>query len=557
MKRTALLSVSDKTGLLEFARGLAELGFELISTGGTMQHLVDGGLAVTSVSEVGGFPEILDGRVKTLQPRIHGGILARRDDAAHMAQLAEHGIRPIDLVCVNLYPFEQTVAKANVRWDEAIENIDIGGPAMVRAAAKNHESVLVVVRPDDYGRVLAALRADAAAANGGADGDGTTGVTQQLRRELALTAFRHTAAYDAAISAWLGEQLGDPVDPDATAWPADRELPERLTLRLEKIQDLRYGENPHQRAAFYRTADAGRTPSVATAEQLWGKELSFNNINDADAALRLVLEFGLPAAVAVKHTNPCGTGIGPDLATAFDRAFRGDEVSIFGGIVAFNRCVDEATAKLLKPIFLEIVIAPDFEPEALDILKQKKDLRLLQTGYWPGTEEAVIAVPRPFAPPSAWDYKRVQGGLLVQEQDKAGLDRSEWRVVSETPVPDALWRQLELAWLVCKHVKSNAIVLAKDDMTIGVGAGQMNRIDAARHAIAHAAKVKGIEGGARGAVLASDAFFPFPDVVEAAGEAGIAAIVQPGGSIRDQASIDAANRLGISLVFTGQRHFRH
>lgn len=566
--KRALLSVSDKTGVVEFAQGLVELGFELLSTGGTMRRLAEAGLPVTAVEDVTGFPEMLGGRVKTLHPHVHGGILADRDDAAHGDDLARHGIGTIDVVCVNLYPFEQTVARPDVTWRDAIENIDIGGPTMVRAAAKNHAHVVVVVRPDDYDEVLTALAAPG-------------GVSDAMRRRLALTAFQHTAAYDAAISRWLATHSDEgmkPASDDAEAGAASSPetagsvFPGRWTMDLIKLQDLRYGENPHQQAAFYALG-AASGPSVATAEQLGGKQLSYNNINDADAALRLVLEFGVPAAVAVKHTNPCGVGIGPDLATAFERAFRADDVSIFGGIVAFNRRVDEATARLLSSIFLEIVIAPDFDDDALAVLQAKKGLRLLRTGFWPGIEDVVDTVVRPGAPEAAdagggtgaedgaaaeaWHYQRVAGGLLVQSFDSPGLDREQWQVVTSTRVPDDLWRQAELAWLVCKHVKSNAIVLAKDDMTVGIGAGQMNRIDATRHAIAHASKLKGVSDGARGSVLASDAFFPFPDVVEAAGAAGVSVILQPGGSIRDDASIEAANRLGISMVFTGKRHFRH
>lgn len=598
-KKRALLSVSDKTGIVEFAKGLAELGFELLSTGGTMRALAEAGLPVTPVEAVTGFPEMLGGRVKTLHPKVHGGILADRSDPAHLEDMARHGIVGIDLVCVNLYPFEATVARPGVTWRDAIENIDIGGPAMVRAAAKNHAHVVVVVRPEDYDEVLRALRS-------------ADGVSEAMRRRLALTAFQHTAAYDAAISRWLAAQLEDAAgDGDAGHAGADdvgaagagdaghadggaagaSPFPDRWTIHITKIQDLRYGENPHQQAAFYQLDDGAGLPSVAGAEQLGGKQLSYNNINDADAALRLVMEFGVPAAVAVKHTNPCGVGIGPDPATAFERAFRADDVSIFGGIVAFNRRVDGATARLLSSIFLEIVIAPDFDEDALAVLREKKGLRLLRTGFWPGIEDGVDTVVRPRrgalgrgegqggapgevpgqvaggvpgqvpaeVPGGAgpWHYQRVMGGMLVQSFDEPGLDRSEWRVVTTTPVPEHLWRQAELAWLVCKHVKSNAIVLAKDDMTVGIGAGQMNRIDAARHAIAHAGKVKGIADGARGSVMASDAFFPFPDVVEAAGAAGVSVIVQPGGSIRDDASIEAANRYGIAMVFTGRRHFRH
>lgn len=556
--KIALLSVSDKTGLLPFAQGLVDNGFTLVSTGGTLRHLQEGGLDVTPVEDLTGFPEILGGRVKTLHPAVHGGILAVRDDEEHQTQLRAHDIGHIDLVCVNLYPFEETIARPGSTWQDAIDNIDIGGPTLLRAAAKNHEHVIVVCDPNDYTAVLAAL-----------DGsDRHYGIGPTLRRTLAYHAFQHTAAYDDAIQAWLSQRLagadelgGDELGGDELG--ADG-LPETLTLPLRKLHDLRYGENPHQQAAFYTLRGGAEGPTIASAEQLGGKQLSFNNINDADAALRLVLEFGAPAAVAIKHTNPCGVGIGPDVETAFERAFRADDVSIFGGIVAFNRRVDAATANLLASIFLEVIIAPDFDDEALSILRRKQDLRLLRTGFWPGADGNGTDVARAGASSQdagsvlhSFDYKRVAGGLLIQSPDALGLERDSWQAVTTATVSDDLWRQLEFAWLVCKHVKSNAIVLAKDDMTVGIGAGQTNRIDATRHAIARAADVKGNPDGARGAVLASDAFFPFPDVVEAAAAAGIAAIVQPGGSVRDSASIEAANRAGISMVFTGKRHFKH
>lgn len=551
--KIALLSVSDKTGLLPFAQGLVDNGFTLVSTGGTLRHLQEGGLDVTPVDDLTGFPEILGGRVKTLHPAVHGGILAVRDDEEHKAQLRTHDIGHIDLVCVNLYPFEETVARSGSTWQDAIDNIDIGGPTLLRAAAKNHEHVIVVCDPNDYTAVLAAL-----------DGsDRQYGIGPTLRRTLAYHAFKHTAAYDDAIQAWLSQRLAGADESGADESGAGG-LPETLTLPLRKLHDLRYGENPHQQAAFYTLAAGTEGPTIASAEQLGGKQLSFNNINDADAALRLVLEFGAPAAVAIKHTNPCGVGIGPDVETAFERAFRADDVSIFGGIVAFNRRVDAATANLLASIFLEVIIAPDFDDEALSILRRKQDLRLLRTGFWPGVDGDRTDVARAGASSldvgavlDSFDYKRVAGGLLIQSPDPLGLERDGWQAVTTATVSDDLWRQLEFAWLVCKHVKSNAIVLAKDDMTVGIGAGQTNRIDATRHAIARAAHVKGNPDGARSAVLASDAFFPFPDVVEAAAAAGIAAIVQPGGSVRDSASIEAANRAGISMVFTGKRHFKH
>ncbi|NGQ97022.1 bifunctional phosphoribosylaminoimidazolecarboxamide formyltransferase/IMP cyclohydrolase [Brevibacillus sp. SYP-B805] len=513
--KKALISVSDKTGLVPFARQLAELGIEIISTGGTASLLKAEGIPVTGISEVTGFPEILDGRVKTLHPAIHGGLLAVRTNPHHQQQLAEQEIEPIDLVVVNLYPFKQTIAKPDVAFADAIENIDIGGPSMLRSAAKNHAFVTVVVDAADYETVLGELKAS---------GD----TTLATRSRLAAKAFRHTAAYDALISQYLSAHTGE-------------FMPESYTVTYEKVQDLRYGENPHQQAAFYRQPLAAGG-SIATAEQLHGKELSYNNINDADAALAIVREFDVPAVVAVKHTNPCGVGIGATIAEACRKAYEADPVSIFGGIVAANRPIDKETALLLKEIFLEIVLAPDFTPEALAILQEKKNLRLLrlEVGALAGQpKQANLRI----AP--------VAGGALVQEYDEKQLVPEELTVVTERSPSKEELEQLLFAWKVVKHVKSNAIVLARDNMTIGVGAGQMNRVGAARIAIEQAGDK------ARGAVLASDAFFPMPDTVEAAAQAGIATIIQPGGSIRDQESIDACNRHGIAMVFTGVRHFKH
>ncbi|MDQ0340127.1 phosphoribosylaminoimidazolecarboxamide formyltransferase/IMP cyclohydrolase [Caldalkalibacillus uzonensis] len=508
----ALISVSDKTGLVPFAQALALRGIEIISTGGTARMLSEAGIKVTPISAVTGFPEILDGRVKTLHPRIHSGLLAVRDNEHHTAQLEEHDIAPIDLVVVNLYPFAQTIAKPDVTFEDAIENIDIGGPSMVRAAAKNHAYVTVVVDHEDYGEIIRQLE------EGGA-------IEEETRRRLAAKAFRHTAAYDALIAGYLSEQVNE-------------RTPERLTVTFEKVQDLRYGENPHQQAAFYRQplSDEG---GIAQAEQLHGKALSYNNINDADAALALVREFEQPAVVAVKHTNPCGVGIGDDITSAYQKAYQADPVSIFGGIVAANRPIDEQTARQMAEIFLEIIIAPEFTPQALDILTQKKNLRLLKVEEMTNTKQ----------PP--FRYRSVGGGLLVQEDDVKISGRDDMRVVTERAPSEAEWEQLLFGWKVVKHVKSNAIVLAKGRQTIGIGAGQMNRVGAARIAIEQAGEK------ARGAVLASDAFFPMKDTVEEAAKAGITAIIQPGGSIRDEESVAEANKHGITMVFTGMRHFKH
>ncbi|SFA45705.1 IMP cyclohydrolase /phosphoribosylaminoimidazolecarboxamide formyltransferase [Parageobacillus thermantarcticus] len=509
--KRALLSVSNKEGIVSLAKQLVELGVEIISTGGTKKVLAEAGVPVIGISDVTGFPEILDGRVKTLHPIIHGGLLAIRDNERHQNELREHHITPIDLVVVNLYPFQQTIAKSDVTFAEAIENIDIGGPTMLRAAAKNHQYVTVVVDPVDYDTVVQELKEH---------GD----VSAETKLKLAAKVFRHTAAYDAMIAEYLTNKTGE-------------EYPESLTITFEKKQALRYGENPHQTAAFYKKP-LGSSFSIAKATQLHGKELSYNNINDANAALQIVKEFAEPAAVAVKHMNPCGVGTGATIYEAFTKAYEADPTSIFGGIIALNREVDKETAEKMHEIFLEIVIAPSFCKEALDILTQKKNIRLLTVDFAaPNTKEKLLV--------------SVQGGLLVQEADTRTLDDAELKVVTKREPTEQEWEALRFAWKVVKHVKSNAIVLAKDGMTIGVGAGQMNRVGAAKIAIEQAGEK------AKGAVLASDAFFPMDDTVEAAAKAGITAIIQPGGSIRDADSIKKADEYGIAMVFTGIRHFKH
>ncbi|MBU8906394.1 bifunctional phosphoribosylaminoimidazolecarboxamide formyltransferase/IMP cyclohydrolase [Desertibacillus haloalkaliphilus] len=509
--KRALISVSNKEGIVEFAKQLADAGVEIVSTGGTKNAIADAGVPVIGISEVTGFPEILDGRVKTLHPKIHGGLLAMRESNDHLQQLEDHEITPIDLVVVNLYPFQQTIAKPDVTFADAIENIDIGGPSMLRAAAKNHKHVTVIVDPADYSTVLSEVKESGA-------------VEGETRRKLAAKVFRHTAAYDAVISEYLTKEVGE-------------ESPESLTVTYEKKQDLRYGENPHQKATFY-SKPLVEENSIANAEQLHGKALSYNNINDADAALAIVKEFEEPAVVAVKHMNPCGVGIGDSIEAAYDKAYEADPVSIFGGIIAANREIDRDTALKMKEIFLEIIIAPSFTDEALEVLTTKKNLRLLTVGV-NQAEEAEKKV------------TSIHGGALVQEEDVYGLADAELSVPTKRePTPEE-WKALKLAWKVVKHVKSNAIVLAKDDMTIGVGAGQMNRVGAAKIAIEQAG-----EQGA-GAVMGSDAFFPMNDTVTEAGKAGVTAIIQPGGSIRDQESIDKADELGIAMVCTGVRHFKH
>lgn len=511
MKKRALLSVSDKNGVLEFAQALEALDYEILSTGGTMKHLKENGVAVTAVDEVTGFPEIMEGRVKTLNPLIHGGLLAKQDDAAHQAQMAEHGIQPIHIVCVNLYPFKETISKPDVSTDDAIENIDIGGPAMLRASAKNHAYVTVIVDAADYGQVLEELQTE-----------GQT--TLETRRRLAAKVFRHTAAYDALISGYLTDL-------------ADEQFPEQVTFTYELKQPLRYGENPHQQAAFY-SRPLGSDFSIANAKQVHGKELSYNNIQDANAAIQIVKEFNQPAAVAVKHMNPCGVGVGETIAEAFNKAYEADPVSIFGGIIALNREVDAETAEKLSGIFLEIIIAPSFTDEAIDVLTKKKNIRLLTIPFEQHKQEA-------------WNTVSVEGGLLMQQPDAYGFDDAEIRVATDREPTEAEWEAMKLGWAVVKHVKSNAIVVSDAQRTLGVGAGQMNRVGAAAIALTQAGE------RAKGAALASDAFFPMDDTVEAAAKAGITAIIQPGGSVKDEDSIKKANEYGIAMVFTGVRHFKH
>lgn len=511
MAKRALISVSDKTGIAEFAKALKALGYEILSTGGTKKHLTENGIEITPVDHVTSFPEILGGRVKTLNPMIHGGLLAKFDDAEHIAQMEEHGIQPIDIVCVNLYPFRETISKPDVSVEDAIENIDIGGPAMLRASAKNHAYVTVLVDAADYEGVLAELR-----------GAGRT--TAETRRRLAAKVYRHTASYDAMISNYLTDLAGE-------------EFPETLTLTYELKQPLRYGENPHQKAAFY-SRPLGSDFSIANAEQLHGKGLSYNNIQDANAAIQIVKEFGQPAAVAVKHMNPCGVGTGMSIAEAFNKAYEADPTSIFGGIVALNREVDRETAEKLSAIFLEIIIAPSFSEEAVELLTMKKNIRLLTLLFEQDKKDK-------------WNTVSVEGGLLLQQPDTFGIEDAELNVVTDRQPTELEWEAMKLGWSVVKHVKSNAIVLTDSHMTVGVGAGQMNRVGAAKIAIEQAGE------RAKGAAMASDAFFPMDDTVEAAAKAGITAIIQPGGSKKDEDSIRKANEYGIAMVFTGIRHFKH
>lgn len=517
--RRALISVSDKTGLTEFAGGLAALGVELLSTGGTARLLAEGGLQVREVSDHTGFPEIMDGRVKTLHPKIHGGLLGRRgtDDAV----MAEHGIAPIDLLVVNLYPFEQTVAAPDCALETAIENIDIGGPAMIRAAAKNHADVAVVTEPSDYEEVLAALR----------DGDGALDLA--LRRSLATRAYEHTARYDGAIANYLGA-----IAEDGGRGP----FPRTLSLQYERAQPMRYGENPHQGAAFYVERSPAE-PCVATATQCQGKALSYNNVADTDAALECVKSFDEPACVIVKHANPCGVALGAGIGEAYDRAFKTDPTSAFGGIIAFNRPLDADTARaIIERQFVEVIIAPSVAEAARPVLAEKKNVRVLECGTWGAVR------------PDGLDFKRVGGGLLVQARDNALVGESELKVVTRRAPTEAELADLRFAWRVAKFVKSNAIVYCRDRMTIGVGAGQMSRVYSARIAAIKAAD-EGLE--VRGAVMASDAFFPFRDGIDAAAEAGISAVIEPGGSMRDEEVIQAADEHGMAMVFTGMRHFRH
>ncbi|SEK87470.1 bifunctional phosphoribosylaminoimidazolecarboxamide formyltransferase/IMP cyclohydrolase [Halomonas daqiaonensis] len=517
--RRALISVSDKTGIVDFARGLMEQGVALLSTGGTFRLLQENGIDVTEVSEHTGFPEIMDGRVKTLHPKVHGGILGRRgeDDTV----MAEHDIDPIDMVVVNLYPFSATVARPDCTLEDAIENIDIGGPTMVRACAKNHAHTTIVVDASDYARVL-----DEITSGNGAVSDAT-------RFDLAVKAFEHTAGYDAAIADYLGRRV--PGGEDG--------FPRTYNLQFEKKQAMRYGENPHQSAAFYVEANASEA-SVASATQLQGKALSFNNVADTDAAFECVKAFTDTACVIVKHANPCGVAVGASSREAYEKAFATDPTSAFGGIIAFNVALDAETARaIVDRQFVEVIIAPGIEDEALAIIAEKKNVRLLDVGAkWPGERE------------HAHDFKRVTGGLLVQDRDRGMVGRDELTVVTERVPSEQEMRDLAFAWKVAKYVKSNAIVYAKGGQTIGVGAGQMSRV--------YSAKIAGIKAADEGlsvpgSVMASDAFFPFRDGIDAAAAAGIAAVIQPGGSMRDQEVIDAANEAGIAMVFTGMRHFRH
>ncbi|HKO08687.1 MAG TPA: bifunctional phosphoribosylaminoimidazolecarboxamide formyltransferase/IMP cyclohydrolase [Alphaproteobacteria bacterium] len=519
--RRALVSVSDKTGLVAFARFLAERGIEILSTGGTAKALGQAGVPVTEVAQATGFPEMLDGRVKTLHPKIHGGILARRDQPSHLAAMSEHMIAPIDLVVVNLYPFEATVARG-ADFATAIENIDIGGPALIRAAAKNHDFVAVVTEPGDYEAVMAEMR-------------GSNGATTlELRKRLAAKAYARTGAYDAAISRWFAGELGEI-------------FPQHLVVAGELKQLLRYGENPHQKAAFYTGGEA--RPGVATARQLQGKELSYNNLNDTDAAFELVAEFEEPAVAIIKHTNPCGVARGPSLLEAYRKALMCDPVSAYGGIVALNRPLDEATAHEIGKLFAEVVIAPEVDPAAQEALGGKKSLRLLVTG----------ALPDPDAP--GLSLRSLAGGYLVETRDDGRVRRRELKLVTRRAPSEAELDDLVFAFRVAKHVKSNAIVYAKEGATVGIGAGQMSRVDSSRIAAwkaeeagraAHETALR-----TKGSVVASDAFFPFADGLLAAAAAGATAVIQPGGSLRDEEVIKAADEAGLAMVFTGMRHFRH
>lgn len=514
----ALISVSDKTGVVEFARELVALGWEILSTSGTMKLLREAGLPVTSVSDVTGFPEICDGRVKTLHPKIHGALLARRDIPEHMKALKDNEIETIDLVCVNLYPFRETIAKPDVTMEDAVEHIDIGGPSMLRSSAKNWESVTVVCNPADYATIISEIKA-------------TGNTTRETRLALSAKAYTHTAEYDMAIATYMRAQAG---------------LNEKLFLEYDLKQSLRYGENPHQQAKFYSSAEV-EPFSLASAEQLGGKELSYNNIQDANATLNIAREFDEPFCVGVKHMNPCGSAVGKTIAEAWRKAYEADKTSIFGGIVAANREIDLETAQMLKPIFLEIVMAPSFAPDALELLQTKKNLRILKVDM--SKDDKVRS-----------QYVSMNGGMLVQDRDSSIVPVKAEQCVTEAKPTDAQLADLEFAWKIVKHVKSNAIVVAKDGMTYGVGAGQMNRVGSAEIALKQAAatlKEEGRDINAEGLVLASDGFFPFNDVVALAAEYGIKAIVQPGGSIRDEDSVKLADEKGITMLFTGERHFKH
>lgn len=509
MKR-ALISVSDKTGLIDFAKELVGLGYEIISTGGTKKALEEEGISTIGISEITNFPEIMDGRVKTLHPNVHGALLCVRDNPDHVKQLEELNIDYIDMVVVNLYPFKATIMKDGVSHEEIIENIDIGGPSMLRSASKNYASIPVIVDPNDYSQIIKELKEN--------------GETCLVTREfLAAKVFRHTAAYDTIIAQYLTNKCGD-------------KFPENYTVTYEKVQDLRYGENPHQEAAFYKTYNPSY--SIANAKQLHGKELSYNNIQDANACIEVLKDFDAPCAVGMKHMNPCGVGIGETIDEAWDKAYEADSTSIFGGIVSFNREIDVVTADKLSQIFLEIIIAPSYTDAAFEILSKKKNIRLLQL-------DTTLEVNNKLK------VTNVNDGLLVQDADLDEINVEDFTYPTDRKPSDDEMNQLLMAWKVVKHVKSNAIVLVKDNMTIGVGAGQMNRVGAAKIAIEQAGDK------CKGSVMGSDAFFPMPDTVEACVEAGITAIIQPGGSIKDQLSIDVCNEHNIAMVFTGKRHFKH
>ncbi|OPZ96704.1 MAG: Bifunctional purine biosynthesis protein PurH [Planctomycetes bacterium ADurb.Bin412] len=533
--KRALISVSDKTGVVPFAKGLAGLGVEIISTGGTAKSLAEAGIPVIGIEKVTGFPEMMNGRVKTLHPKIHGGLLALRDNAEHVKAMQDHNITGIDLVCVNLYPFEKTVAKPDCPFEEAIENIDIGGPSMVRSAAKNHKFVTIVTSPDQYDTVLQQMKQ-----NGGA-------VSAATRTELARRAFALTAAYDSAISAYLAAQAGET-------------FPPRITIAATRGEELRYGENPHQKAAFYRLNKKTGEPCVANARQLGsGKQISFNNLMDTNAAFELVKEFDDPAVVVVKHMNPCGVAVDPDITEAYRKAYIADVVSAFGGIIALNRPVTEELADAIAEsyqrwgkdlgaagFFAEVIIAPEFDPRAVELIRTRKrwgkeDVRLLETG----------PIDRSLINRDEYDLRYIVGGILLQQRDLVAWEPDQIKPVTKRQPTGQEMSDLKLAWTVVKHVKSNTIVLAKDNSVVGVGAGQMNRVDSGMLAIRQA-KAK-----AKGSVMASDAFFPFPDNVTQAAQAGITAIVQPGGSKQDQMSIDEADKHNIAMLFTGKRHFKH
>lgn len=514
--KRALLSVSDKTGVVEMAKGLEALGAQILSTGGTSKALREAGVNVTDVAAYTGSPEILDGRVKTLHPKIHGGLLGRRSLPAHVEQMAQHGIGPIDVVVVNLYPFEATIGKSDCRFEDAIENIDIGGPSMLRSAAKNHEDVLVVVDPADYSRVLDAVKTNAA--------------TAALRRELAMKVFQHTARYDGLIAGYLERQMKK---------GGEVKFPKVLSLQFELSETLRYGENPHQQGAFYREL-SNHEPSVSRGKILHGKAMSYNNFLDANSALELVKEYQDTAVAIIKHNNPCGVALGATPVEAYVKARETDPVSAFGGVLAFNRIVDLATAKEITSTFVEVVIAPGFADDALAELKRKKDLRLLDIGPLTKVKQ------------DGFDLKKLVGGLIVQDRDLGVLTDLRALTVPTLRKPtDEEYAACAFAWTVCKHVKSNAIIYAKPGQTVGIGAGQMSRVDSVKLAAMKA------QMPVKGCVMASDAFFPFRDGLDAAAEAGITAVIQPGGSIRDAEVVKAADEYGMAMILTGMRHFRH